>query len=199
MLAKQSDQQPIDNTDSEGGETDVAVVAKEPSPLDRALMSTRHSRPDATSLWMQGDSVVAVVPMAFMPGNITAAPSYSEEHATAVEPAVQALGALEQATRAVLDVRAASQSDPTLTEAATKEQAGQQLAVLLGVDAGRAPVGDMDFEVHPIPTMAGADSSMKLVERDISIDIELHFPMEHVLNRVPFEKFYEEARRERKG
>jgi hypothetical protein len=56
--------------------------------------------------------------MAFMPGNVTAAPSYSEEHATAVEPAVQALTALQAATDAVLQVRAASQSDPTLTEAA---------------------------------------------------------------------------------
>lgn len=118
MPAKQPDQEPIDSTDSEGGETDIAVATKEPSPLDRALMSTRHAHPQATSLWMQGDSVVAVVPMAFMPGNITAAPTYSEEHATAVEPAVVALTALQAATQAVLDVRAASQSDPTLTEAA---------------------------------------------------------------------------------
>jgi len=81
--------------------------------------------------------------------------------------------------------------------AATGKQAGQQLAVLLGVDTGRKPVEGTKFDLEQIPPVAGADSSMKLVERDVSIDIELHFPVEHVLNRVPFEKFYEEARRER--
>jgi predicted transposase YbfD/YdcC len=88
---------------------------------------------------------------------------------------------------------------PNLTEAETGKQAGKQLAVLLGVETGRQPVEGMQYDVEKIPTMKGADSSMKLVERDVSIDIELHFPAEHVLNRVPFEKFYEEARRERAG
>lgn len=87
---------------------------------------------------------------------------------------------------------------PNLTEAETGKQAGQQLAVLLGVTSGRTPVEGTEYELEPIPPVAGADSSMKLVTTDISVDIELHFPVEHVLNRVPFEKFYEEARRERR-
>lgn len=86
---------------------------------------------------------------------------------------------------------------PNLTEAETGKQAGHQLAVLLGVETGRAPVDGMDYETQPIPPVSGADSSAKLVKRDVSINIELRFPAEHILNRVPFEKFYEEARRER--
>ena len=93
--------------------------------------------------------------------------------------------------------RAALKHIPNLTEASTGKQAGQQLAVLLGVESGRKPVEGMQFDVEEIPTMVGADKSMKLVEHDISIDIELHFPVEHVLNRVPFEKFYKEALDER--
>lgn len=93
--------------------------------------------------------------------------------------------------------RVALRHIPKLTESATEKQAGQQLAVLLGVDSGRAPVEGMNYDVEKIPTMKGADSSMRLIEHDVSMDTELHFPADHVLNRVPFEKFYEEARRER--
>lgn len=77
---------------------------------------------------------------------------------------------------------------PTLTAAQTDKQAGQQLAVLLGIETGRAQLEPATPERPPT-----------FEKHDISVDLELHFPMEHVLNRVPFEKFYEEARRERKS
>ena len=73
--------------------------------------------------------------------------------------------------------RVALRAIPTLTESAKDYQAGKQLAVLLGIEK---------------------DVKQELGEF-IDEDIELHFPVEHVLNRVPFEKFYEEARRERAG
>ena len=69
------------------------------------------------------------------------------------------------------------------------------MAVLLGVETGRKPVEGFALELEEIKPVAGADQSMKLVERDISIDIELFFPEEFVLNRVPFERFYKEAKR----
>jgi hypothetical protein len=125
------------DTDSEGGETDVAAQAdsltdepdtvpvaqaaepREPSPLDMALRSTRARSPAEVDLWLAQRDMVQVVPMAFMPGNLTDAPLYNADtDAALLEPAVQALQAMQQATQALLDVRAAARSDPTLTQAA---------------------------------------------------------------------------------
>lgn len=110
-----------DNSVQDEPEAQTAAPAyKEPSPLDRALQATRPSYVQAggPSLWLDGSHQVAIPPMAFDPGNINKHATYSDDNAASVEPAVQALAAMQAATQAVIQVRQAAQSDPTLTEAA---------------------------------------------------------------------------------
>lgn len=91
--------------------------------------------------------------------------------------------------------RAARKKIPELTGADAKA-AAHRLAVLLGTESGTEPIPGRTLKKREKP-LTGADETFDLVERDVSVDVELNFPAECVLNRVPFEMFYEEARRGR--
>lgn len=103
----------------EMNEAQARLMQAQRAPIDQAFARGQpRPRAVAPSVFDMGRDTLQAPSATLSPVNITGADDYSEEDATAVLPAVNALAAMHEAATKVIEARNAVQLDSTLTPAA---------------------------------------------------------------------------------